>query len=553
MRVAPLVLAAVLLAPALALGAPEVVTGRLTATATEATVEVTVAPGWHVNGHEPRDEFLVPTTLDVQPPPGVQAGAVVYPTPVERVLPFSEGRAMLLYEGTVRFAAPLVGSAPPGAPALRAKLRYQACDVERCLPPRTLEIVALQSGPAVAADAAGGAGQVAGWVARWGWPLTVLWVVVLGAALNLTPCVYPLISVTVAFFGGRTGNARGVVAHALLYVLGICLTFSALGAGAALTGSLFGAALQRPAVLGVIVGLMVALAASNFGLYQLRMPQGLVQRAGRAGEGAVGALMMGLTMGVVAAPCIGPIVLGLLFFVGAQQSVLLGLALFFALGVGLGLPYVGLALVAARLRHLPRGGAWLGWMERLFGFLLLGIAVHFATPLLPSGVVRGLWAVLLVAAGLGQGLATGGMRSAGRWAARAAGVAALATGMIGLLGGEAASPIAWAPYSAAAVAAARSSGRPVVVDFQAAWCLPCREMERTTLRDPAVVQRAGGFAVLRADVTAEDEAATALMAQYRVVGVPTYVFLGRDGSERSRLVGFVPVDRFLAAMTAAEG
>ena len=127
-----------------------------------------------------------------------------------------------------------------GGPPLRATLRYQACNDTTCLPPRTLELVAEQR--AAAPPAAGEGNAVADCVARWGWGATFLWVGLLGLALNLTPCVYPMISVTVAFFGGRTGAESTRVGHALLYVLGICLTFSVLGVAAALTGSLFGAA-----------------------------------------------------------------------------------------------------------------------------------------------------------------------------------------------------------------------------------------------------------------------------------------------------------------------
>src|SRR5207245_2170415 len=175
------------------------------------------------------------------------------------------------------------------------------------------------------------------------------WIMLVGVALNLTPCVYPLISVTVAFFGGRTetAEARHTVRRALLYVLGICLTFSTLGVTAALTGSLFGSALQRPVVLAAIALVLVGLAGSNFGLYQLRVPSPLMQRLGRVGEGDLGAFFMGATMGVVAAPCIGPAVLALLLFVGALQSVALGLALFLALWLGLVRP-------GAVLRSLPR-------------------------------------------------------------------------------------------------------------------------------------------------------------------------------------------------------
>jgi len=538
----------VLLLALLATGAAadEVVRGRLTVASGRATVEMTVAPGWHVNAHVPRDKFLIPTTLDVKPPDGVHAGAVAYPEPVERKLAFLGGGTALLYEGTVRFTASLDGT---GAGPLRASLRYQACNDSQCLPPRTLDLTAEDraAGAAGAVDGAGG-NAVAGFVARWGYPLTFVWVALLGLALNLTPCVYPLISVTVAFFGGRTGlDERRAVRHALLYVLGICLTFSTLGVVAALTGSLFGAALQRPAVLAGIAGLMVVLALGNFGLYQVRVPQGVMQWAGRAGEGGVGALFMGLTMGVVAAPCIGPIVAALLLFVGAQQSVGLGFALFFALALGMGTPYVGLAMLAGRLRRLPRAGAWLAWMEHLFAFLLLGLALHFVTPLLPPLWERAGWALLLASAGIVLGLLGPHGRPAIRWTRAVAGLVVVAFGLSGLVA-QAESPISWTAFSDDALTREVAASRPVFIDFEATWCLPCREMDRTTFRDPAVARAAGRFAMLRADVTAQDDTAAALMDRYHVPGVPTYVLLGRDGTERRRLVGFVHVDEMLKAM-----
>jgi thiol:disulfide interchange protein DsbD len=540
----------VLVAAATTAGAvDDVVRGRLTTSGGEAVVEATIAPGWHVNAHRPRDAFMIPTTLTLEPPAGVTAGPVVYPEPVERRLAFAGDEPVLLYEGVVRFRAPLEGTPAPGAAPLRASLRYQACDDTRCLPPRTLELVA--GAPTAALDAGGD--RVAGWVERWGWGPTFFLVALLGVALNLTPCVYPLISVTVAFFGGRSGGEEaGTVGRALLYVLGICLTFSTLGVAAALTGSLFGAALQRPAVVAAIALVLVALAFSNFGLYTLRAPAPVLQRLGRVGEGATGAFLMGLTMGVVAAPCIGPLVAALLIFVGAQQSALLGFALFFALGLGMGAPYVGLAALAGRLRRLPRGGPWLVWVERFFAFVLLGMALYFAAPLLPDAAVRLAGTLLLATAAVVLGFLDGegiGLRRL----RRLGGVALLAVALGGLRAGESASPVAWVPYSEEAVTAAAASGRPVLLDFEAEWCLPCREMDRTTFRDPAVVRALEAVTPLKVDVTGGDDRSTAVMERFRVVGVPTYVLLGGDGAERRRFVGFVPADAMAAALDELRG
>src|SRR5439155_5584883 len=309
--------------------------------------------------------------------------------------------------------------------------------------------------------------RVRDWIEGSGYALTFLWVALLGLALNLTPCVYPLISVTVAFFGGATGAAGRPVVRALAYVLGICLTFSGLGVVAALTGSMFGAALQRPAVLVTIATVLILLAASNLGLYTFRVPAPLMRRIGRVGEGVLGAFFMGLTMGIVAAPCIGPIVVALLLFVGSRQSAALGFALFFTLALGMGAPYVGLAAAAGRLRRLPRSGPWLEWVERAFAFLLLGLAVYFLAPLLRAGTVRAAYAFLGVAAGIVLGFLTPGDRRTARWSRQLAGLVLVAVSLGWLISADAGSPITWVPFSEEALARATAARRPVLIDVGA--------------------------------------------------------------------------------------
>ena len=550
--IAPGLLAVLVLLATDAGAADEVVTGTLSAGEGQAVVEMTVAPGWHVNAHDPRDDFLVPTTLTVVPPDGMRAGAVVYPEPVERKLTFGGDRPLRLYAGRVRFTARLEGTPAADAGPLRASLRFQACNDSRCLPPHTLELVARGGAASAAPAGAAGAGlsenRVRDWIESSGYVLTFLWVALLGLALNLTPCVYPLISVTVAFFGGATGAAGRPVVRALAYVLGICLTFSGLGVVAALTGSMFGAALQRPAVLVTIATVLVLLAASNLGLYTFRVPAPLMRRIGRVGEGVLGAFIMGLTMGIVAAPCIGPIVVALLLFVGARQSVALGFALFFTLALGMGAPYVALAAAAGRLRRLPRSGPWLEWVERAFAFLLLGLAVYFLAPLLRSGTERAAYAFLGVGAGIVLGFLTPGGRRTARWSRQLAGLLLVAVSLGWLISADAGSPITWVPFSEEALARATAAGRPALIDVGADWCLPCREMERTTFRDSAVVRTAAAFATLKIDATSGDERVQALLERFGVPGVPTYLLFDARGRERRRFVGLVGAPEMLRAM-----
>ncbi|MBI1992736.1 MAG: cytochrome C biogenesis protein, partial [Candidatus Omnitrophica bacterium] len=219
-----------------------------------------------------------------------------------------------------------------------------------------------------------------------------------GLALNLTPCVYPLIPVTVSFFANQSRHRLGYTALlASCYVLGLAVTYSLLGLAASLTGGLFGALLQRPGVLISVALIMVALGLSMCGLFELRVPSSISSRFGSGRMGLVGALIMGLTVGIVAAPCIGPFVVGMLLYVSQLGSPVIGFWLFFTLALGLGTPYLVLGLFASRLDRLPKAGAWLVWVKQVLGCVLFGVALYLIFPLLSDAAGR--WAILALLIG----------------------------------------------------------------------------------------------------------------------------------------------------------
>src|SRR3989338_805444 len=168
-----------------------------------------------------------------------------------------------------------------------------------------------------------------------------------GLALNLTPCVYPMIPVTVAFFTQQASGSKLHTARmAALYVVGLSPSYAAPGAVTVTAGALFGSWLQHPAVVLTIAAGIVALALSMFGLYELRLPSVVTQRLGRVPAGAAGAPLMGGAVGFIAAPCIGPFVASLVLFVAQRGSPWFGFLLFFTLGLGMGLPYLILGMAA---------------------------------------------------------------------------------------------------------------------------------------------------------------------------------------------------------------
>jgi thiol:disulfide interchange protein DsbD len=385
---------------------------------------------------------------------------------------------------------------------------------------------------------------------------TLLGIFLGGMALNLTPCVYPLIPITVSYFGGRSGQAQGnLFGHGLLYMVGLALTNSVLGVVAALTGSMMGALLQSPVVLIGISLLLVVFATSLFGFWELRLPSGLTRAASKSHAGYFGTFFMGLTLGIVAAPCLGPFVLGLLTWVAGMGSPWLGFIVFFTLSLGLGLPLFVLAVFSGRLEKLPRSGEWMLWVRRLMGWVLVGMAAYFVRPLLSEAA--SVFAISAVALAAGVHL---GWIDRSRAGFKAFGVIKGAVGIGGVVLAVALAGsyilqgpgVSWQPYSDELLARARAEGRPVIIDFSATWCTPCRELDEKTFHAPAIVQQAPrDIVMIKVDVTrGGDPLHERLLAEYAVKGVPTVVFLDPQGRERLdlRLVDYLPPEDFLKRM-----
>ncbi|MCZ6703462.1 MAG: protein-disulfide reductase DsbD family protein, partial [Ignavibacteria bacterium] len=289
---------------------------------------------WHINSNNPKDKFLIPTTVMVDDTINFNLLKIAYPEAHDIKLGFSDN-PLSVWEGKVYFGG-LVKAADnlsPGKYPLVVSVEYQACNNQSCLAPTivadTLLIqiadkkdvvnkinldvfknIDLNLTQIVSTDNFGSSNDISNILEENGILLGLIFVFIGGLALNLTPCVYPLIPITIGFFGGQSeGSTKRLAMMGILFVLGLAVTYSVIGVVTSLTGALFGALLQSPIVIIAIAVILIALSLSMFGVYEFKLPDSLVAKAGGAKGGMFGAFFMGLTLGIDAAPSIGPFVL----------------------------------------------------------------------------------------------------------------------------------------------------------------------------------------------------------------------------------------------------
>jgi thiol:disulfide interchange protein DsbD len=387
-----------------------------------------------------------------------------------------------------------------------------------------------------------------------------------GLGLTLTPCVYPMIAITVSVFGGaEAAPTRGrAAALSASFVLGMASLFTGLGVFFAMSGQVFGSFLGNAWVLRALAGIFVALALSMFGAWEFALPSSLQNRLAAAGGlGFGGAFMLGLVTSLVAAPCTGPFMTGLLLWISTTKNVALGAGIMFVFALGLGAPFF---LVGTFAVSLPKGGSWMLAVKWFFGVALALLAFHFlriATPALQLQAKPSTFA-FAVAGGavlLGLVLAAVHVASERRGStiahigkpAHLASIPLAVSGASFLLAALLVPPaaLAWMMSEQEALALAKQEHKPVVIDFGAEWCAACKELTSFTFADPKVREEGQRFVALQIDATDDDDARIeALKGKYRVVGLPTVVLIDTAGNEVKRFNEFVDADVMLEAMRA---
>ena len=494
------------------------------------------------------------------------------------------------YRGSLRVAIPTTAANGP----FTLSVVSQGCaDAGLCYPPMTstarLDLAAV-SGPAAPAAGAAERSRASAWadgsvvddVLRSGhfWSVAGVFLV-MGLLLSLTPCVLPMLPILSSIIVGAQGNPtrlRGL-ALASSYSLGMAMVYTSLGVVAGLAGEGFAAALQTPWALGGFALLLVAFSLSMFDVYELRLPARFTTRVSGqcdrlpAGQ-AAGVFMMGGLSAFIVSPCVSAPLAGALLFISQSRDVVLGGSALFAMAAGMSVPLLLLGVSSGR--WLPKAGPWMFAIKRLFGIVMLGVAIWIVRPVLPSSVVLALCGMLLLVLGFMLRPfhdSPGRQHGLRRWLRGAFGVGALALGLMQLVGAASGGhdplqplshlgapaeapghlPIFRTVHSVAELDAALGQGRPVMLDFYADWCVSCKEMERFTFSDPEVARRLGGAVLLKADVTANVASERELLRRFKLFGPPGTLFFDPQGRElaAARVVGFQGPKRFASALETA--
>lgn len=397
--------------------------------------------------------------------------------------------------------------------------------------------------------------------------------ILLGLGLAFTPCVLPMVPILSSIIVGEgkgVSRSRGFILS-LTYSLGMAIVYTLLGVAAGLAGEGLAAALQNPWVLGSFALLIVAMSLSMFGFYELQLPATLQTRLAQAsnrqqGGKLAGVFAMGAISALIVGPCVAAPLAGALVYISQTRDVFIGGLALFSMAVGMSIPLLLVGLSAGSL--LPRVGPWMESVKRLFGVLMLAMALWLVSPVMPAAAQMLLWAALL----LGYGFYL--LRHTRHFASMAlgTGLAVLgATQLVGVASGgrDAFAPLAHlsgAPQNHGLVftriksvdqldaALVANAGKTVMLDFYADWCVSCKEMEKLTFVDPKVQQKLAETVLLQVDVTANDAQDKAMLKRFGLFGPPGIILFDGQGKEieDSRVIGYQNAEKFLGSLQRLE-
>lgn len=355
-----------------------------------------------------------------------------------------------------------------------------------------------------------------------------------GVVTSFTPCVYPVIPITITIFGAKKAASKlQAFLLSLIYVQGICLIYSVLGVAAASSGAVFGQYMNKPGVVGGLAAFFVLMGLYMAGVFQFNLPSSWQTKAsGVGGKGYVGAFGMGMVSGVIAAPCTGPALAGVLAWVAGTGQALMGFFLLYTYAMGIGLLFLVLGTFSSLIHKLPKSGDWMEVVKGIFAVAMFAVALFYLKEMLPGLQVWGIPKTGLFAGGavlILVGFLTRWLKidlhstSVGGVVMKFAAILLLTAGVHGLVIGfsRVDEKLSWRHDLDAALAEGARTGKPVLVDFGASWCAACKELEKYTFSDDKVKKELENFITVKVDMTDSGTPENKALAQrFGIRGLP---------------------------------
>lgn len=532
-----------------------------------------IAPGYHLYRERLGFNVISPTS--------VHLGDVTLPAGIAKQNNIL-GQYQV-YKDNIAISLPIIGQATK---QLVLAVSYQGCaDSGFCYPPTTKQLALnLEDGNvATATDAQPAADKptssqdkITQLLAHQNLFFILLGFLGFGLLLAFTPCVLPMIPILSGIIVGQGEEITALKAFflSLTYVMAMAVTYALAGVVAGLAGNYVQALLQSPWVIASFSGIFVLLAFSLFGFYELQLPQRWHHRVTHlsnrhSGGNYFGVAAMGCLSTLILSPCVTAPLIGALSYIGKTGNAWLGGSALFIMGVGMGVPLLIIGTVGSRF--MPKSGPWMDAVKSFFGVLMLGVAILLLGRVISPVMTMILWAGLLVISSVYMGVFTTTPNTGFGKLWKGLSIILMIYGFLLLIGAgmgntdplqpltlKQAIPVTNTnpsePFRVVksiddlqqALTKATADNKPVMLDFSADWCISCKELDRTTFKAHQTQALMGRFVLLRADVTANDEAAQALEKKFGVIAPPTILFFDTKGQEISsdRIVGEINTEDF---------
>ncbi len=414
-----------------------------------------------------------------------------------------------------------------------------------------------------------------------------LWITLLsffgfGLLLALTPCVFPMIPILSSLIvGAKNMDTKKAFIYSLVYVLSMSLTYTIAGVLAGLFGANLQAAFQNPIVILLFVLVFIVLALSMFGFYEIGLPASLQTKLSKTSNvagsrgGLIGIGIMGFLSALIVGPCVAPPLAGALIYIGQTGNAFLGGLALFSMSLGMGVPLILVGVGAGKF--MPKPGGWMEAVSKIFGVIMLGVAIWMLERILPPAITLMLWGMLFI----GSAIYLRALEQLDKDAPwfeyfkKSLGIILFIYGVFLMVGSvtegksvfnplrvvNCFNPALTQPQEFKKVSSLqellekiKEAKKPVMVDVSAKWCTSCKELEEITFSDPQVQAKLKEFEVLKVDVTKNSAEDKEILSHFGVFGPPAILFFDRNGKEirNLRVVGFKGPKEFVEILQRAK-